>query len=103
LVDVQQFVTVLEGFGVNQLGTFFGRSDSLFSQVSLSSLLRLPTNLTRLSQDTFNRFNVQNDFKVFVQQLTVIVQSVSGDSFNSDDLFGLGSGSGLIAAGSIQV
>lgn len=55
-----------------------------------------------VSQDTFNRFNVNDDFTVFVQQLTVIVESVSVDPLDSDNLFGLGSGS-LINAGSVQV
>lgn len=33
LVDVQEFIVILQGFDINQLATFFGRSDVLFSQV----------------------------------------------------------------------
>ncbi|KAG8819626.1 hypothetical protein FRC19_009636 [Serendipita sp. 401] len=72
LVDVQGFIRVLQRFDVNQLATFFGRSDALFNQ------------------DILNQLGINNDFSVFVGQLKQLVILVQGNSFNDDGIFNLG-------------
>jgi len=71
LVDVQQFVTVVHGFSISQLGSFYGRSDALFSQA------------------IFEQFSINNDFSVFVQQLSPMIDAISSSAFNSDGIFEL--------------
>lgn len=71
LVDVQKFIVVVQRFDINQLASFFGRSQLLFSQ------------------NTFDRFNVNNDFGVFVQQLSNMLFLIQSGAFDSDGIFSL--------------
>ncbi|KAG8812244.1 hypothetical protein FRC17_002125 [Serendipita sp. 399] len=72
LVDVQKFIGILQGFDINQLATFFGRSDALFNQ------------------DILNQRGINNDFSIFVQQIQELVVVVQSNSFNDDGIFNLG-------------